>query len=77
MYETQKRSPKAISPLERPVIKKFWNITQDIPPTKITIHHPFDNMLHFNHKSNIVLRKINAVIRLIFKNTKDPNEPKN
>ena len=28
-------------------------------------------MLHFNHKSNVVLRNINAVIRLIFKNTKE------
>ena len=26
---------------------------------------------HYNHKTNIVIRNINAVIRLIFKNTKD------
>ena len=49
----------------------FWNQPQEIPPTKIKIHHEFDNMLHFNHKVNITIRNINAVIRLIFKNTKD------
>ena len=26
---------------------------------------------HFNHKTNITIRNINAVIRLIFKNTKE------
>jgi len=28
-------------------------------------------MGHFNHKLNITIRQINAVIRLIFKNTKE------
>jgi hypothetical protein len=44
---------------------------KEIPPTKITIYHEFDNSLHYNHKVNVVLRNINAVIKLIFKNTKD------
>jgi len=42
-----------------------------MPPTSMVIHHPFDASLHFNHKTNIVIRNINSVIRLIFKNTKD------
>jgi hypothetical protein len=49
----------------------FWNQPVEVPPTKIKIHHEFDNMLHFNHKVNVTIRNINAVIRLIFKNTKD------
>ena len=28
-------------------------------------------MLHFHHKLNVTIRHINAVIRLIFKNTKE------
>ena len=35
------------------------------------IHHEFGNTLHFHHKVNVTIRNINAVIRLIFKNTKD------
>lgn len=57
--------------MAKPTAKSFWNVPQDVPPTKMKIHHQFDNMLHFNHKSNVVLRNINAVIRLIFKNTKE------
>lgn len=49
----------------------FWNQPQEVPPTKIKIHHSFDPSLHFNHKMNVTIRNINAVIRLIFKNTKD------
>ena len=48
-----------------------------MPSTKIKIHHKFDNSLHFHHKTNLVLRKINGMIKLIFKNTKEPSEPKN
>ena len=43
----------------------------EVPPTKITIHHVFDNSLHFNHKLNVTIRTINTAIKLIFKNNKD------
>ena len=46
-------------------------VPPEMLPTNMIIHHPFDNSAHFNHKTNIVIRNINSVIRLIFKNTKD------
>ena len=53
------------------------SVPYEIPNTKIKIHHKFDSSLHYNHKSNQVLRKINGMIKLIFKNTKETSEPKN
>ena len=35
------------------------------------IHHDVDLGLHFMHKTNITLRNVNNVIKLIFKNTKE------
>jgi hypothetical protein len=46
-------------------------VPPEMLPTNVIIHHPFDVNLHFNHKTNIVIRNINSVIRLIFKNTTD------
>ena len=42
-----------------------------MPVTKIKIYHQMDWSKHFSHKTNVVIRNINAVIRLIFKNTKE------
>jgi len=55
----------------RPKVSAFWNTPQEIPTTKMTIHHTFDPMLHFSHKVNVTIRSSNAAIRLIFKNTKE------
>lgn len=55
----------------RQKVPSFWNTPLDVPPTKMIIHHEFDPLLHFYHKVNITIRNINAVIRLIFKKTKD------
>ena len=55
----------------RPKVHSFWNTPQEIPVTKITIHHVFDPLLHFVHKVNVTIRSSNAAIRLIFKNTKE------
>lgn len=49
----------------------FWNLPPETPATQIPIHHKFDVGLHFNHKLNVTIRNINAVIKLIFKNTKE------
>lgn len=46
-------------------------LVPEMPPTKITIFHEMNWTHHYNHKTNIVIRNINAVIRLIFKNTKE------
>ena len=51
--------------------RNYQTKPKEVPPTKIKIHHEFDTGLHFNHKINITIRNINAVIRLIFKNTKE------
>ena len=63
--------------MEKQTVKKFFSVPQEMPSTKIKIHHKFDSSLHFNHKTNIVFRKINGMIKLIFKNTKESSEPKN
>jgi hypothetical protein len=52
-------------------VASLWNTPLDPPQTKMIVHHEFDLHLHFHHKVNVTIRNINAVIRLIFKNTKD------
>ena len=54
-----------------PMAKPNKQLPPEMPPTKIKIFHSPDMSLHYNHKVNIVIRNINAVIRLIFKNTKE------
>ena len=46
-------------------------LIEGIPKTKMKIHHDVDLGLHFMHKTNITLRNVNNVIKLIFKNTKE------
>ena len=59
------------NPVSPSAKKPAWLMPQDIPSTQITIHHKFDNNLHFNHQLNKTIRNINAAIKLIFKNDKD------
>lgn len=54
-----------------PTKKPIWCLPQEVPPTRITIHHEFDNTLHFSHKLNVTIRNINAAVKLIFKNKTD------
>jgi uncharacterized protein (DUF1499 family) len=66
-----KANKTIISKITRQKMASCLNMPMDVPQTKMVVHHEFDPLLHFHHKVNVTIRNINAVIRLIFKNTKD------
>jgi len=48
--------------MAKPVVRKILN--------RVPIYHIYKD-IHAEHKINIIIKKINQIVKLIFKNTKD------